>query len=312
MQAIVLAGGFGTRLRPLTYTRPKPLLPVAGRPLIDWVLDRVPAAVDEVIVAAQWQADQIEQHLDANPRDFSVRVVREDEPLGSGGAIRHAVGDATGSVLVLNADIVTDMDLAAFVEQHQRRDAELTIALFPVATELLKNFGIAKTGADGKRIEGFVEKPSRPEDAPSRLANAGIYLLEPSVIRRIPTKGLVSLEKDIFPQVLGGRFDGWRHDGYWIDVGDRERMIKAHQVLSRDKGANVIVGPGSRIEAGARVTRSVLGAGVVVRRGATIDRCLVGDEETVTGEHSDEGIWSRPVPSGYPAKQVGNAMAATP
>lgn len=317
MQAILLAGGFGTRLRPLTYTRPKPLLPVAGRPMMDWILDRVPGDVEEVTVAAQWGAGALRDRMEAGDWPFATRVVEEDEPLGSGGAVRHAAGASEEPLLVLNADIVCDMDLESFVSQHRSRDNLATIAVAKVPREDVVNFGVIRSDdQDTRRITQFVEKPATPELAPSRYANAGVYLLEPEAVDRIPGDRLVSLEKEIFPELLEGGLDAWHHDGLWIDVGDRTRMIAAHLALGGDEldedlAGDVersVVGPGTRIEAGAVVRDSVLGADVHVAADARLERCLVGDGERVGGEVRDERVWTREVPPGYPDKQVGNRM----
>ncbi len=321
MDAILLAGGFGTRLRPLTYTRPKPLLPVGGRPMLEWALDRLPKEVDRVIVAVNWLSERLEAYLSQREGPQEIIVVREDEPLGTGGAIQNCVRHLhAGSFLVLNGDIVSDMDLEAMVDQHRRTAADATIALKRVPMEATPNFGVARMSKDNPtQIVGFVEKPATPEEAPSDLINAGAYILEHRVLDLIPKGKLVSLEKEIFPQLLDGRLHGMPFDGRWIDVGDPERLLAAAAELPAHEPPGAHVDPEARLErvsmgARCRIGRAtlrdvVLGHDVVVEAGAELVDCVVGDGETVSGRHEGERIWSRPVPDRYPQKQVGNAMS---
>ncbi|MGB0653119.1 MAG: sugar phosphate nucleotidyltransferase [Thermoplasmatota archaeon] len=335
MDAVLLAGGFGTRLRPLTYTKPKPLLPVAGRPMLEWVLDRLPPEVDRVIVAVNWLAEALEAYFDARPEDgrnLRFQVVRETEPLGTAGAVRNALGgeDAapTEPFYVLNGDILSSMDLAAVAAQHKATGAAATISLKEVPAEDVVHYGVARLDeADARRLRGFVEKPADPADAPSRLINAGAYLLQPEVLDLIPAGRLVSMEKEVFPAILAGGCDdrglwGVPFEGHWIDVGDPARLRQATLDLGDgtlftapplvDDGAHIdgtIGGSGILIGAGAHVTDCVLGDGVQVAPGARITDCVIGDGEAVGGEHHGERIWTRAPPEGYPQKQVGNALA---
>lgn len=331
MDAVILAGGFGTRLRPLTYTRPKPLLPVAGRPMVEWVLDRLPADVGKVIVAVNWQAEALEAHFASSDRDLEFVVVRESEPLGTAGAVKNCEPHITSDrFFVLNADIVSDMDLAAMAAQHADTGAEATLSLKEVEPADVVNYGvIAPDDEDARRILGFVEKPPRPQAAPSRLINAGAYLMERAVLERIPAGRLVSMEKEVFPAILadgaagttGGMY-GCAFDGYWIDVGDPARLRSASHHLDREvwhgAGADIapdaeivgcVAGDRVRIGAGARLERCVLGDDVVVEPSAELVDCVIGDGEQVAGAHIDARIWTRSLPVGYPDKQVGNALA---
>lgn len=323
MDAVLLAGGFGTRLRPLTYTRPKPLLPVAGRPMVEWVLDRLPAEVTRVIVAVNWQAEKLEAHFAASDRDLEFVVVREDEPLGTAGAVKNCEAHIQADqFFVLNADIVSDMDMDAIVAQHRETGAVGTISTKEVPLGDVVNFGvIAPDPGDARRIRGFVEKPQNPADAPSRLINAGAYLLNRSVLDLIPAGQMVSMEKEVFPQLLDQGFYGCAFDGYWIDLGDPERLRAAsHQLdpgtwhgpgaeISPDAKINEsIAGDGATVGAGASLERCVLGDDVTIAAGANLHDCVVGDGETVTGAHAGAMVWTQGVPAGYPNKQVGNAI----
>lgn len=323
MDAVLLAGGYGTRLRPLTYTRPKPLLPVAGKPMLAHVVARLPKEVTRLVVAVNWLAEELEEHFQETDYGVEAVVVREEEPLGTAGAVRNCERHLQGErFFVLNADIVSAMDLGAMLAQHRETGGAGTIALKEVAQGLVRNFGVvALDPQDPRRITKFVEKPKTPQEAPSRLINAGAYLLERDVLNLIPRGRLVSMEKDIFPQLLGPGLFGWRYDGLWVDVGDPVRLQEASHALDAKHvhgpgarlgedvvlkqtvaGRNLVVGDGSRIE------RCVLGDDVTVDPESFLVDCVVGDGERVGGALSGERVWTGPVPEGYPQKQVGNAI----
>lgn len=333
MDAILLAGGFGTRLRPLTYTRPKPLLPVAGRPMVEWVLDRLPGDVRRVIVAVNWKAQTLGTYfatrdVKGKARRVEFVVVKEDEPLGTGGAIKNCESHLTSDrFLVLNADIVSTMDLGALAAAHKAHKAVGAISLKEVAPAEVVNYGVVRPGgepgSDGAiPIAEFVEKPKDPKDAPSRLINAGAYVLDRSVLDLIPKGGLVSLEKEIFPQLLARGFWGLPFQGTWVDVGEPKRLAEASHAMD----AKFVAGPGSKVAADAKLVRSVMGRDCAIRSGAVLEDCILGDGVTVdVGVHlkdcvvgdgefvrhgaTGQRVWTRPVPNGYPDKQVGNAIA---
>lgn len=333
MDAILLAGGYGTRLRPLTYTRPKPLLPVAGRPMVEWVLDRLPPDVRRVIVAVNWKAQALGSYfatrdVKGRARRVEFVVVKEDEPLGTGGAIKNCESHLSSSrFAVLNADIVSAMDLGALSAAHLAHKGVATISLKEVAPADVVHYGVVRpagpAAADGAiPVAEFVEKPSRPELAPSRLINAGAYVLDRSVLDLIPRGPLVSLEKEIFPQLMQRGFWGLPFEGHWIDVGDPQRLAQASHALDPHFKA----GPGSRIAPDAHVTGSLMGRDCAVRAGARLEGCILGDGVTVdVGVHLKDcvvgdgefvrtnqtgaRVWTKPVPAGYPAQQVGNALA---
>ncbi len=330
MDAILLAGGFGTRLRPLTYTRPKPLLPVAGRPMVEWALDRLPPEVRRVIVAVNWKAQALGTYFVTREPKRGQRlefvVVREDEPLGTAGAVKNCESHLTSErFFVLNADIVSDMDLASMLRAHKAHGGIGTIALKEVPAPDVVHFGVIDPGEQVETgaipIKGFVEKPKDPSKAPSRLINAGAYLLERKVVDLIPEGKLVSMEKEIFPQLIPQGFYGMPMEGRWVDVGDPARLLQASHLLD----PKFTVGPRSRIDPSANfagsvggaecfvgpdavVERSVLGDNVTIKAGARIVDCIVGDGEIVGANATGQRIWSRPVPAGYPAQQVGNAL----
>ena len=333
MDAIILAGGYGTRLRPLTYTRPKPLLPVAGRPMVEWVLDRLPPEVRRVVVAVNWKAQALgtyfaNREAKGKGRRVEFVVVKEEEPLGTAGAVKNCEPHLTSErFFVLNADIVSTMDLGAMVRAHAANQGAGTISLKEVAPAEVVNYGVIREdeqAAEGGavRIAEFVEKPKDPSLAPSRLINAGAYLLDRSVLSLIPAGQLVSMEKEVFPQLIPRGLYGLPFQGEWHDVGDPARLRAASHALDPKFKA----GPGSRIApdaqvdgsllgrdcsvaSGARLESCVLGDGVTVDVGVQLKECVVGDGERVRHSATGQRIWTRPTPAGYPEKQVGNALA---
>lgn len=325
MDALLLAGGFGTRLRPLTYTRPKPLVPVAGRPMLEWVLDRLPEDVDRVVVAVNWLAEELERHFRHSGRDIEFQAVRETEPLGTGGAIKNCE-EAIGSdrFWVLFSDIVSDLQMASMRDQHLGKDAVASMSLFEVPDPEVHQYGVAAFDDQDEtwRITGFVEKPATPAEAPSNWINAGAYLLDRSVLDRIPAGRLCSMEKEVFPGLLEEGVWGFPIEGAWIDVGDPMRLLQATRYLAPDyitgpdsvvaQGAvlaDTVTGAGASIMRGAELRRCVLGDDVTVAEGVRLTDCVVGDGEVVEAHADGARIWSRPVPNGYPEKQVGNPLA---
>lgn len=298
MKAVVLVGGEGTRMRPLTETTPKPLLPFMNRPFLDQVLDHLGLhGVDEAICSSPYLEAVFHDFLEARggqpPR---VRWITEEEPLGTAGAIGGAREQLGGSFLALNGDVLTDLDFGAMLAFHRERGAVATIALTSV--EDARAFGLVETDEDG-RVREFREKPT--EATPGNI-NAGTYVLEPAVLERIPEEGMVSIERDTFPALIeaGEPVFGFLAGGYWRDLGTPEAYLAAHidAVEGRIEGyggtrgpvlgsgavaeANsrvgelVVAGPSARIERGARVDRAVLHSGSCVKREATVEDSILG------------------------------------
>ncbi|HKV90901.1 MAG TPA: nucleotidyltransferase family protein, partial [Thermoplasmata archaeon] len=193
MQAIVLIGGFGTRLRPLTYEVPKQLIPIAGQPMLYHALDVLPSEVDRAVFATGYKADVIAAYVRAHPHPrIAVRTVAEDEPLGTGGAMRNA-GDGIGDpFLLLNSDVISDVDVASLLAFHRSKGAYGTMFLHEV--DDTRPYGVAALDPND-RIERFVEKPE-PEAAPSHWINAGVHVWAESVLEEIPRGPAVSLERE--------------------------------------------------------------------------------------------------------------------
>ncbi len=305
MKALILAGGFGTRLRPLTYTRPKHLLPIANRPHIDHVLDLLQRhGVREAVLLTSYLAEAFEDTIArAKSRGFTMHVTHEEEPLGTAGAIKNAEEFARdGTCLVFNGDVLTDIDLDELVRFHREHEAAGTIYLTPVDDP--SAFGVVPTGAGG-RVTGFIEKPPR-EEAPTNLINAGIYVLEPAVLDRIPHGEVWSSEHQLFPSMVAddaGLF-ATSLPGYWKDIGTPANLLGANldalsgeyrtdavpapgpraslvsDAADVDEGAQIIsscVGPGVRVFAGAVVKRSVLLPGITVAQGARVTASILGE-----------------------------------
>jgi len=306
MRAVVLVGGFGTRLRPLTLTRPKQMLPILDRPMIEHVLGHLADhGVAEAVLALGYRPDAfIDAYPDGRCAGVTLRYAVEPEPLDTAGAVRfaaHHVG-LDERFLVVNGDVLTDLDLSALVAFHEEHGAEGTVALHKVADP--SAFGVVPTDAHG-RVEAFVEKPPRDE-APTDLINAGTYVLETSVLDRIAGDRKVSIEREVFPaMVADATLYAMAGDTYWIDAGTPTQYLAAQLDLvdglrgpplsgvapsaSVAPSADVrrsIVGPETVVAAGAVVFESVVLGGARVADGSHLERSLVGFD-AVIGEGAD-------------------------
>ncbi|MEM8619673.1 MAG: NDP-sugar synthase [Actinomycetota bacterium] len=312
MQAVVLVGGFGTRLRPLTNELPKPMLPIGHRPMIVRLIERLArGGVDDVTLALGFKPEPfVAAFPDGRCGDVVVHYAVEPEPLDTGGAIRFAA-DTRGiddTFVVANGDVMTDLDVGALVAHHRAVEAEATLHLIGVDDP--SAFGVVDIDADGV-VHAFVEKPESGTE-PSNLINAGTYVFEPSVLDRIPVGERVSIERDTFPQVVaGGRLHGVATSDYWIDagrpdlyrtanldlLGDQRRFDRADAIAGDASVAadatvvNSVIGGGAQVGAGAEVHDSVVLDGARVGAGARVERSLiagvVGDrarvDETIVG-----------------------------
>jgi mannose-1-phosphate guanylyltransferase len=292
LRALILAGGLGTRLRPLTYTRPKHLLPIANRPHVEHVFDLlVGSGIDGVVLLTSYLPDAFTEAIErARARGLEVAVTREAEPLGTAGALKnaeHLAGDDT--FLAFNGDILTDVDLGAVVAFHRSRKAEGTILLTSV--ENPSAFGVVPTDDEG-RVQGFIEKPP-PDEAPTNLINAGIYVLEASVLERIPPAKVYSAEHQLFPGMVadGAPLFALATDAYWADIGTRENYLQAN--LDALEGryrtdavpeprAGLVLADAAEIAGDARVWSSALGSGAVVEAGAFVERSVLLDGAKVS------------------------------
>lgn len=323
MRAVVLVGGFGTRLRPLTLTRPKQMLPIIDRPMIEHVLAHLARhGIDDVVLSMGYKPDAFTDVYPAGVcAGVDLHYAVEPEPLDTAGAIRFAALDAgiDERFVVVNGDILTDLDVGALVAFHVERGAEATIALHKVSDP--SAFGVVPTDADG-RVEAFVEKPPADE-APTDLINAGTYVLEASVLDRIAPGRPVSIEREVFPaMVADGTLFATAGDTYWIDTGtpayyrqaqldlldghrgdppsgvhDGARVAEGADVRRSVVGLGATVGEGAvvresvlldgvSVAAGAHVERSIIGFGATIGEGAELVDCVIGDgEQIAAGEH---------------------------
>jgi len=281
MRAVVLVGGFGTRLRPLTNSTPKQMLPVVDRPMIEWVVGQlVDNGIDDVVLSLGYRPDAFQQQYpDGRCAGAELRYAVEPEPLGTAGAIRFAATDAgiDETFMVLNGDVLTDLDLSALAEFHASHAGEATIALHEVDDP--SRFGVVDLDPDG-RVLRFVEKPA-PGEAPSHLINAGAYVLEPSVLDRIPEGRSVSIERETFPELVTERSLWAVDDGgaYWMDTGTPQHYLQVQLDLIDGRRAvrvDAIAGSAD-VHSGAVVSRSVVGPAAVVEVGATVrDSAILG------------------------------------
>ncbi len=270
MKAVVLVGGEGTRLRPLTLTTPKQMLPVGGRPMIERVLQWLAGhGVDEAVLSLGYRPDAfLKAYPDGESCGVRLRYAVEESPLDTAGAIRFAaLEDGVDSTfVVVNGDVLTDLDVTALLAFHRARRAEATIALTPV--EDPSAFGVVPTDEDG-RVLAFIEKPPAGQ-APTNLINAGTYVLEPSVLERIPGGRRVSIERETVPALVAeGRLYALGSASRWLDAGTPSTFLAANLAYAQ-------MGPG-----GDHVTQSVVGDDVTIRPGAVVERSVLMDGSVI-------------------------------
>jgi mannose-1-phosphate guanylyltransferase len=303
--AVVLVGGQGTRLRPLTEKTRKDMLPVVDRPLLAYTFEHLRRhGVERAILSCGYLPTQIQQHFGDRAGDLALEYRVEEHPLDTGGAIRFAAEGLTDTFLAVNGDSLREADLDRLVEFHRERRAAATILLAPVADP--SRYGLVRLNDDGT-VNTFLEKP-RPEEIDTNLINAGLYVLEPEVVDLIPSGRPVSIEREIFPALVrSGRLYGLALPGYWLDVGTPESYLQAHRdVLERnfvtevgealgrdytwvDPSAQVsptaklvpplLVGAGAVVEEDVRVgSLAVIGAGARVEAGCVVEYAVVQPE----------------------------------
>jgi len=321
VQAVVLVGGLGTRLRPLTTTIPKQLLPVAGVPMIERVLGQLGAhGVDLAVLSMGYLPDPF---LAAYPSGriggVEVRFAIEAEPLGTAGAIRFAAQSCgiDDTFLAVNGDILTDLDVTALVGRHRATGAEGTIHLTPVADP--SRFGVVVTDEEG-RVSAFVEKPA-PGTVSSNLINAGTYVLDPSFHARVAPGTAVSIEREVFPAMVEeGSLFAYADETYWLDAGTPPSYLRANtDVLdglrvTSHPGTVVdgsLVLDGARVAPDARIERTVLARGVVVGAGATVrGSVLLEDAVVEDGASVVDSVVGPGATIGEGATLVGNCLVA--
>jgi mannose-1-phosphate guanylyltransferase len=288
MQALVLVGGEGTRLRPLTLTRAKPAITLVDRPFIRFMVEWLARhGVDEIVMACGFGAADLRAALgDEIPGGPAIRYLEEPEPLGTAGPVRLACDEGLlgDRFLVVNGDVLTDLDLTAHMRTHSEREAVASLALYPVDDP--SSYGLVRRDDDGV-VKAFLEKPD-PAEIDTDEVNAGAYVLERSVVDLIPPGRAVSIEREIFPRLVGQGLYGLRLDGYWRDIGTPERYLEASwdiltgavetEVAARMNGAGLAVDEHAEVDGSA-----VLEAPALVESGAHVAAAAVGPR-VVLGE----------------------------
>ena len=281
MKAILLAGGKGTRLRPLTVHTPKPIVPIFNRPFLYYQIDQLRQVpeIDEAILSLNYQPRRIEEIFgDGEGLGLKLRYVVEPIPLGTAGAVRYAGDSLTESVVVFNGDVLTQVDLRAVLALHRERKAKATIVLTPVDNP--RAYGLVETDRRGN-IQRFLEKPGEDEITCNTI-NAGIYILEPDTFDRIPKETAWSIERSFFPSLIerGETFVAYVYDGYWIDIGTPAKYLQVHRDIMDGQysappfdGADrkAWISPEARIEDGVELHGPCfVDEGAVIKSGAKV------------------------------------------
>lgn len=290
MQALILAGGKGTRLRPLTVYTPKPIVPVVNRPFLLYQIDVLArAGIKDITLSLSYQPDKIEDLLgDGSEFGVNLRFVTEPSPMGTGGAYKFAAESIRETTVVFNGDILTDVDVSGIIAFHREKQSEATLTLVPV--ENPSAYGLVESGKDGK-IKSFLEKP--PAEALKNLKvntiNAGIYILEPTILDLIPKDENCSFEYTVFPAILEQKKPFYAFvmkKNYWRDIGTPASYLAAHHDFlgGRIKDFTVASGSGSDIATAAVIDKtSVIGDACVIKPNVHIINSVIGP-----GVHIDE------------------------
>jgi len=299
MKGLILAGGKGTRLRPLTLNTPKPVVPVANSPFLLFQIDLMRSAgIDEIILSLSYQPRKIEDLLkDGSDYGVWIRYAVEGTPLGTGGAFKNAEEHIDSTAVVFNGDVLTDIDLAAVVAHHRKKGAVATIVLSPV--ENPSAYGLVETNADGW-IQRFIEKPG-PDEITCNTINAGIYVLEPSVLKYMPKGEPYSFERGLFPTLLEHKEPvlSFISTNYWIDIGTPQKYLEVHHDILSHKFASPRVAKSAldraTLAAGTVVDeKSLIDQDVTIREGVRIENSVIGKNCKIdVGVHiADSVLWS--------------------
>ncbi|MGH9880078.1 MAG: sugar phosphate nucleotidyltransferase [Pyrinomonadaceae bacterium] len=297
MQALILAGGKGTRLRPLTVYTPKPIVPICNRPFLLYQIDTLRrAGIIDITLSLSYQPNKIEQLLgDGSDYGVKLKYTVEPQPMGTAGAYKFAEDLIREPTVVFNGDILTDLDLKTVIREHNERKATATIVLTPV--ENPRDYGLVETETDG-RIRRFLEKPKENEITCNTI-NAGTYILEPKVLDFVPAGESHSFEYGLFPELLKRREAFFAHvppRTYWIDIGTPARYLQVHHDLLANRVGRIhmkerrgdfdsataaelddlsIIGDGCQIKPGAQIINSVLGEGSFVEERARVENSII-------------------------------------
>ena len=318
MKAVILAGGEGTRLRPLTLSVPKPVVPVVDRPFLRHQLDLLArVGIQEIVFSVAYQPERVQAVFgDGTSLGRRIHYAVEETPLGTGGAVKNAESHLDDTTVVFNGDVLTDVDLPAVVRAHRESGAKATLVLTPVPNPAA--YGLVETDSSG-RVQSFIEKPSDPSQITTDTINAGIYVLDTATLALMPAGENHSIERAFFPALLrrGDLVRAWIHRGYWIDIGTPEKYLQVHrdilggrfpvQLEGTPRGGGWVhpearvderaeleghyyIGPGCQVEAGAHVgPDAVLTGDVTVAAGAWVRDSVVWKGSTLAESASVEG-----------------------
>ena len=310
MKALILAGGEGTRLRPLTYTIPKSLLPICNRPFLEHQLRLMRMhGITEAMLLTGYLADAFDPFVERMAGEgITLEVVREEAPLGTAGAVRNVLDRMDETTIVFNGDVLTDLDLSALLEAHRSTGAVATLTLTPV--EDAGPYGLVPLDEQG-RVQGFIEKPPPEVASKGGSINAGTYVLEPETLADVPAGEMWSFERQVFPGLVerGAPVYGYPSEAYWLDIGTPERYLQAHwdvldgrsktaEPVGRrlgdvllDEGAEApegigpaVLGPRALIAPDAVAARVVLLEGASIDAGANVRDMILGPSSTVRAE----------------------------
>jgi mannose-1-phosphate guanylyltransferase len=313
MQAVILVGGEGTRLRPLTSTVPKPVVPLVDRPFISYMLEWLRQhGIDDVIMSCGFLATSVRNVLgDGSGVGVKLRFVEEPDPRGTAGALKFAESMLDERFLMLNGDVLTDIDLSAQIAQHERTGAKATLALVPVADPTA--YGLVHLAADNS-VNDFVEKPSS-DQIDTNLISAGAYVLEREVLELVPPDRNVSIEREVWPLLIGNGLYGFASESYWLDIGTparylqgtfdiiegnvksavQERLGSSYLAVADSEGIEGRVIPPAVIERDVKIAPGahvgslvVLSQGVSIGAGSSVERAVVWG-----GTHIGEGCTLR-------------------
>jgi len=288
MKAVILVGGEGTRLRPLTFCVPKAAVPVVNEPMLAYMLGWLKKhGINEAILVACYLPAKLKRVIGNSYSGMKLRYIYENSPLGTGGAIKRAEKYLTGTTVVMNGDLLTDIDLSRMLRFHKARKAKATIALTPV--EDPSSFGLVETAKNG-RVTGFIEKPE-PEEVRGKETNinAGVYLLEPEILKLMSFDKVYSIEKDVFPLLAGKEFFGMIFKNiYWMDCGTLEKYRQVTRDVLRRKFVpfikikmkkDVSIGTGSVLGTGTKITGPlVIGKACFVGENVKLKNCIIWDK----------------------------------
>lgn len=282
MECIILAGGFGTRLRPVTNHIPKPIIPLINKPMIMHIIDSLPSEIDRVILAVNYKKEMLEEFFREKSGDIGPEVVfvEEKEPLGTGGAIKNCESMITDTFMVFNGDVIQSLDPSQIIGFHRSCRGIGTLAVWEV--EDPARYGIIGYD-DDHRIERFLEKPT-PEEVFSHSINAGSYVLEQDIFDHIPGGRKVSIEREVYPFITGLGLFAYPFHGYWVDAGTRQDFLRASATIMEFRNTQVSMGEGNYIDPEAKllppvtlgnncsIANAVIGPNVVIGDGTRVDR----------------------------------------